>query len=711
MNSTLKGVQKVLASLTMTVTVLGLGGFAALTPAAALAATPADYGLREGDTISADGTAGTAGYDPDIYIVNELGYKRLFVNPAIFTLYGHLSWAGVKHVAPATRDAFPTSGLFRNCESGAQAVYGLEVVSEDVAVLHWINITGAQAVSEDANFFKKVFCINNAEQNLYTMGSTYTSLSQVPDYARGGTGSPTPTPSSTGLNGSVGSLDSADYIGSLNAEEVGEGENNVPVVGLDLDVDSGSDIRLLAVKVAFREDADGAASVDLDDYTDEVSVWLDGDEVGSMDVSDMDEDSDVWSGTVILDSDAIIRMGETEDLRVAVSALGTIDSTDLGADAWEVAIESLRFVDAQGAITTENALEDIGPLNTEDDVTTDNAANRPFDFVNFATAADLELELNEASDNPDSRLVNIDNTSTTDDVVLLTGNLDATGDITVKSLIVHVATAGAAFDAIADNISMEVDGDVIETLQSTECVETAEVAVCTFNDFADFTINDGDRVKFRVLADINGDDDITSTTTPTLTATMESDADIVAEDEQGTTLVAGDKTGTANGEEQGFADEGIQVAFVSASESKTAPDTGDDIGTFVIKFDVTSFDTNAYVDNTCAVDASGNPPPAAADQGVIYGLASASQAANVINMACDLSAEASADETTNGNFEVLNGSTIEFTLTVTARASDSFVSMFLESINWASSDLAAAGQFYTFNLDEFETDTLFLEGE
>ncbi|HXK37049.1 MAG TPA: hypothetical protein VJ553_05715, partial [Candidatus Paceibacterota bacterium] len=60
-----------------------------------------------------------------------------------------------------------------------------EVTSEDVAVLHWVNTTGAQAVADDPNFFKKVFCINNLEQALYGVGSDYTSVSQVPDYTRG----------------------------------------------------------------------------------------------------------------------------------------------------------------------------------------------------------------------------------------------------------------------------------------------------------------------------------------------------------------------------------------------------------------------------------------------------------------------------------------------------------------------------------------------
>lgn len=181
MSITIKGVaQRTLATLTMAATVLSLAGFAAM-PIAAQAVAPADYGLREGDTISASGSA-----DPDIYIVNDSGYKRLFVNPAIFTLYGHLSWAGVKAVAPATRDAFVTSGLFRNCESGDPKVYGLDVISEDVANLRWVNTSGAQAVIDDPNFFKKVFCINNREQALYGSGADYSSVLQVPVYSRGG---------------------------------------------------------------------------------------------------------------------------------------------------------------------------------------------------------------------------------------------------------------------------------------------------------------------------------------------------------------------------------------------------------------------------------------------------------------------------------------------------------------------------------------------
>jgi len=138
---------------------------------------PADYFLAEGDAIRAAG-------DADIYIINEHGYKRLFVNEQIFSLYGHIGWENVKRVSSEARDAFGTSGLFRNCESGDERVFGLDVISEDVANLRWVNTSGAQAVADDPDFFKKVFCINNAEMALYGTGPEYGSVIDVPAYRR-----------------------------------------------------------------------------------------------------------------------------------------------------------------------------------------------------------------------------------------------------------------------------------------------------------------------------------------------------------------------------------------------------------------------------------------------------------------------------------------------------------------------------------------------
>ena len=153
-----------------------------------LAETPSSLGfttlsaldLKEGDTLSAAGSD-----DPDIYIANEWGYKRLFLNPAIFNFYGHLGgFDKVKTTTSTVRDTMVTSGLFRNCETDDPKVYGVETTSEDGGMLHWVNTTGEQAVVDDADFFKKVFCINTNEFNWYPQGSDYTSVNKVPTSSR-----------------------------------------------------------------------------------------------------------------------------------------------------------------------------------------------------------------------------------------------------------------------------------------------------------------------------------------------------------------------------------------------------------------------------------------------------------------------------------------------------------------------------------------------
>jgi len=137
-------------------------------------------GLKEGDTTSA-----ISSNDPDIYIVNSWGYKRLFLNPVIFGFYGHLGgFAKVKNITSQTNSLFVTSGLFRNCETNDPKVYGVETTGEDTGKLHWVNTSGEQAVRDDPDFFKKVFCINSNEFNWYPKGSDYTSVNQISSYIR-----------------------------------------------------------------------------------------------------------------------------------------------------------------------------------------------------------------------------------------------------------------------------------------------------------------------------------------------------------------------------------------------------------------------------------------------------------------------------------------------------------------------------------------------
>lgn len=147
---------------------------------AANAAKPSDYGLKEGDLISA-----IFSDDPDVYIINDRGYKRLFLNPEIFKFYSHLGgFVNVKLVTPEVRDAFSTSGLFRNCEDNDPKVYGIDIDGEDSGKLHWVNVSGDVAASDDPEFFNKVFCINRKEFKWYPKGAEFKAVKEVPKYER-----------------------------------------------------------------------------------------------------------------------------------------------------------------------------------------------------------------------------------------------------------------------------------------------------------------------------------------------------------------------------------------------------------------------------------------------------------------------------------------------------------------------------------------------
>jgi hypothetical protein len=130
-------------------------------------AKPEDYGLKEGDLIRAEG-------DFDIFIINQYGYKRLFLNPAIFEMYGHLgSWDDVKTVTPEVRDAFITSSHYRYADE--DKIYHLEVTGEDTGTLHWINMTAENFLDQDGKP-NAIFTINKSEIDWYPKGADKTSL-------------------------------------------------------------------------------------------------------------------------------------------------------------------------------------------------------------------------------------------------------------------------------------------------------------------------------------------------------------------------------------------------------------------------------------------------------------------------------------------------------------------------------------------------------
>jgi hypothetical protein len=473
-----------------------------------------------------------------------------------------------------------------------------------------------------------------------------------------------------------------------SAEEVGEGDEETPVMDFDVEADNDSDVEVTSVNIEL-EQTNAADSEDITDYIDEVVIMVDGEVVGSADAEDFNEEDDRYSKSISLDDCVVIDAGETETFVVAISANESLDSADIDSDVWDVELASLRFVDGDGVTTTETPAAD--------------AIDRSFDFGTFAAVNDVELTVSLSEDGEDvneARIIDVDDTEDTEEVEILNFTLEATGDsdITVTEIPVTITTTGETDQAVLlINAHLMMDGEII----ATEDVPTG--GVVTFEDL-DIEIDADDEVELTLavdIQDVDGAADSGDTVQASLT-TGNVDA-IEAEDASGEDVATTDLEGSAVGETHTIFEEGIMTEFVSASETRTvvADAAGEfDQGEFKITFEVTAFDGDMRIDRSCeeaGADAAG--------QGVEYTITNSGSNATT----CLLSSSTSDSEDTANTFEVDEGTTRTFTLTVTATASaDHYAEVSLSSINWGTATDDTNANYYTYNLEDYKTDAMFL---
>jgi hypothetical protein len=256
---------------------------------------------------------------------------------------------------------------------------------------------------------------------------------------------------------------------------------------------------------------------------------------------------------------------------------------------------NIRFIDGSGVTTTDDSTGDITTFDI------------PIAFVDFGTAADTELKITTASDTPEQGVVMVDESSTTDNVVLLRGKIELEGeaDATLDEFPVTftmATTSGTTADNINDtagSVSLKIGGNTYsETVNLSTFSSGQIVGSITFDDM-DFELSAGQTVSFEVLADVEDLDGTVFTAGTTLkadvTAANRSAMDI--EDEEGDQLDdSSEKSGTATGETQEFRVSGIQVTFVSASTAVTAGNSSnDDLGTFTIRYKIKAVGDTVYV--------------------------------------------------------------------------------------------------------------------
>lgn len=495
------------------------------------------------------------------------------------------------------------------------------------------------------------------------------------------------------LEGDTGEIEDADFVSSLSSEEVGEDEEDVEIAGLEIEAGSDSDIELTAVALNF-DYADTGGSDDLDDYITEVSVWLDGDEVGRVEVDDMDDDD--WTDTISLD-DAIVRAGETGDLTVAVSAASNLDSTDAG-EQWNVSFQSVRFMDGDGAVVTEDTVGDIG--ETDDDTTTD-SDERDFSVVTFASAADIDLQVSEGDDAiNDARSIAVDEDDDTDGVEILSFEVEVDGDsdLTIDDISVDFTAVGAGVGEIINSVELVVDGDAI----ATETVSSTTVTSRTIDfDNVDWTLGAGESAEVTVVVDVNDLHDATFTAGDTLAADVNpDDAGWSVEDEEGEDVAASDKSGSASSETHSFFADGLNIANGEADAPDTEDTNGDTAGgkrgLYTISFEVTAFGDTIYIP-TGATSATSSVQ----QSGVAYAIEKSDGtqiALNGVGLASTTAAVSSTADTSGGYFVIDEGETetFELSLTLTPTA-DGFFRAQVHGVNFNVGSASTADTLQTAN--------------
>lgn len=501
------------------------------------------------------------------------------------------------------------------------------------------------------------------------------------------------------LDGDFGTIDSMSTISQYNNEEVGEGENEVKVVGFEVEASNDGDIMLNAIKLRF-DPTGNTGSKRLNRYVDSVTVWMGDEEIGSADAEDFTKNSnDTYTKNLALDN-AIVRANDTEKFYITVDAANAFDSADISGDSWTLAVDNVRYEDGSGVVTTDSSSV---PSDLDWDSVGDGVA---MNFVSFSTAADTELKISTHSDSPEAGIVIVDDNSSTDDVVLLKGKLKLEGssDVMMDEFPVSFSPVGANMNEIVEGVRLIIDGE--EYSESVPSIASGATGTVTFDDL-DFDLGHGDTVTFEVVVDMTDMDGSVFAEGDSLEANVTSDnrAMIDAENEEGDQLTSSEKSGTAVGEEQEFRTEGISLTLVSTSAVASASDS-DQTGTFRIKFKVMAVGTDVYVSSLAAASLT------TSGTGFVAGV-ERSVTATVGGVSVVVANLTDTDLTAAGNYRIVEDDEETFEVTIAASlptaGADGLFRGLLRAVDWNTTDDASTYTSYESNLDSFKTEYVSLQ--
>ncbi|MEM9336959.1 MAG: hypothetical protein AAGA35_03835 [Patescibacteria group bacterium] len=500
------------------------------------------------------------------------------------------------------------------------------------------------------------------------------------------------------LQGAEAELEELD-VDDAEDDDIEEGKEDQVVAEIDVEFEDG-DARIERLDLEFSLDTSPSQPNAEDEpweTFETVSIWIDGDKVAEEPADDEDDWLDDELTMRITGIDTVAREDDQITILVAVSTQNGIDfDTNDQTNTWTMTVPSdgLRFEDATGDDVREGPTDGTSAsFNIEEE------------------GAEDELFVRSSSNDPDATTVELEDDENSDYITIFEFDLDtedSENDIEMETIRVDVAatedgTVATSTSFLIDDAQLVIDGEIFDDVSIRHDADP-NVPDTTDGQFVfdvedeDLFIDAGDRVSVQFQVEFEA----LPANFEGATVEATTDASVGYEAEGGDDLSGSQFSGAATGEEHTLRTEGAILEPGSMDETlkiNDDQDLNDDEGEFEIKFDVTAFESDIFVNKTAA---SGT---ALGTAGVNF-LVEDNSGNQVLAGTSSASLTSTAD-TEGTRFQVEEGETEEFTLTVEYDPTAAgFFQLQLFSLNFAVTNADPTTQQRALDESDYETDAL-----
>lgn len=352
----------------------------------------------------------------------------------------------------------------------------------------------------------------------------------------------TPGISTPGVEGTL----TATLASTPTGVKVYEGDSRKAVMGIELEAKL-SDVKVERVKLDLGTSTNLYRKIASKIYIMDGSTTL-----ASM---DLNSDTVVKEGSnyyvTVAGMNFVVPKDAKKKLTVAIEAMGTWDSAYNTTWSITVPVDGVRGVDGAGinlySPSTGNSFS--RSFTTEDELISDATLKVSLNSNSPKVGEVIAADGADEDEKDEVELVRFDVRAEKDDVEMtdLTATITRSGSGAATTTTIYLMDGNTVLDSVTGTTLSSTGGTV------------------TFDDI-DFVISKDSTKTLRIVVDIadaNG-------TAVTYSATINSDASIVAENSVGDTLANGTKTGSATSESQTVRNIGLEVTLVSKSINKSS---------------------------------------------------------------------------------------------------------------------------------------------